>query len=132
MQNLFGLYQLNKFHIMSKYDPFIFNCIYCTFSLCFTLYIFGYWKMSEILVIFSLFKFIVSYIISFSYYRQTNFSDHTNSFYSVSLHTYVFRNIVRKNMQIMFEKLYETHLGSATRICSIQFLEHDLHIFALF
>ena len=44
--------------------------------------------MSEILVIFFsllifLLKFIVSYIISFSYYRQTSFSDHTNSFNSV-------------------------------------------------
>ena len=29
-------------------------------------------------------------------------------------------------VQIMFEKLYETHLGA------VQFLEHDLHIFALF
>ena len=32
----------------------------------------------------------------------------------------------------MFKKLYEKHSGSAARICSIQFLEHDLHIFALF
>ena len=93
MQNLFGLCHLNKFCIMSKYDPFIFNHIYCTFSLCFTLYIFGYLKMSEILVIFFsllifLIKFIVSYVIFFSYYGQTNFSDHTNSFYSVCLHIY--------------------------------------------
>ena len=35
-------------------------------------------------------------------------------------------------MRIMFEKLYGTHLGSAAQICSVQFLEHDLHIFALF
>ena len=41
---------------MSEYDSSIFNHIYCTFSLCFTLYIFGYLKMSEILVIF--FQFI--------------------------------------------------------------------------
>ena len=93
MQNLFGLCHLNKFRIMSEYDPFIFNCIYCTFSLCFTLYIFGYLKTSEFLVIFFsllifLIKFIVSYIISFSCYRQTNFSHHTNSFYSVCLHIY--------------------------------------------
>ena len=32
----------------------------------------------------------------------------------------------------MFEKLYEKHSGSAARICSVQFLEHDPHIFALF
>ena len=92
--------------------------------------------MCEILVIFFsllifLFKFIVSYIISFSYYRKTIFSDHTK-FILFSLFTYIFRNIVCKNMQIMFEKLYRTHSGSATRICSIQFLEHDPYIFALF
>ena len=46
--------------------------------------------------------------------------------------TYVFRNIVCKNMQIMFEKLYKTHSGSAIQICSVQFLEHDLHIFCTF
>ena len=32
----------------------------------------------------------------------------------------------------MFEKLYETHLGSAAQIYSVQFLEHDPHIFTLF
>ena len=52
MQNIFGLCHPNKFRIMSEYDPFIFNHIYCTFFLCFTLYLFGYLKMSEILVIF--------------------------------------------------------------------------------
>ena len=31
-----------------------------------------------------------------------------------------------QNMQIMFEKLYETHSDA------VQFLEHDPHIFALF
>ena len=83
-----------------------------------------FWSFFSVYLFF-LNKFIVSYIISFRYYRQTNFSGHTNSFYSV-LFTYIFRNIVRKNMRIMFEKLYETHL------CAVQFLEHDLHIFALF
>ena len=73
--------------------------------------------MSEILVIFFgllifLIIFIVNYIIFFSYYRQTNFSDHTNSFL-FSLFTHIFRNIVGKDMQIMFEKLYGTHSGSA-------------------
>ena len=92
--------------------------------------------MSEILVIFFsllifLIKFIVNYIISFNYYRQTNFSDHTNSFL-FSLFTYIFRNIVGKNMRIMFEKLYRTHLGSAVRMCSVQFLEHDPHIYVFF
>ena len=57
--------------------------------------------MNEILVIFFsllifLYKFIVSYIISFSYYRQTNFSDHTNSFYSVSLHMYIQKHCTQK------------------------------------
>ena len=33
-------------------------------------------------------------------------------------------------MQIMFEKLYGTYLSGTTRMCSVQFLEHDLHIFA--
>ena len=61
---------------MSEYDLFIFNHIYCTFSLCFTLYIFGYLKMSEILVIcFSLliflFKFIVISFPSVTIDRQT-------------------------------------------------------------
>ena len=73
------------------------------------IYIFGYLKMSEILVIFFsllifLIKFIVSYIISFSYYRQTNFSDHTNSFYSVCLHIYS-------------EILYAKICGSCSRNC---------------
>ena len=30
----------------------------------------------------------------------------------------------------MFEKLYGTHSGGTTRMCSIQFLEHDPHISA--
>ena len=30
----------------------------------------------------------------------------------------------------MFEKLYGTYLGGTTQMCSIQFLEHDPHIFA--
>ena len=30
----------------------------------------------------------------------------------------------------MFEKLYGIHSDSTTRMCSVQFLEHDLHIFA--
>ena len=33
-------------------------------------------------------------------------------------------------MWIMFEKLYGTHSDGTTRMCSVQFLEHDLHIFA--
>ena len=87
------------------------------FSLFYLVHIFGYLKMSEILVIFFsllifLIKFIVNYIISFSYYRQTNFSDHTNSIL-FSLFKYIFRNIVGKNMQIIFKKLYGTHSGSA-------------------
>ena len=66
--------------------------------------------MSEILVIFFsllifLIKFIVSYIISFSYYRQTNFSDHTNLFYSVCLHIYS-------------EILYAKICGSCLRNCT--------------
>ena len=28
----------------------------------------------------------------------------------------------------MFEKLYGTNSGGTTRMCSIQFLEHDLHM----
>ena len=32
-------------------------------------------------------------------------------------------------MQIMFEKLYLTYSGGTIQMCSIQFLEHDLHIF---
>ena len=43
----------------------------------------------------------------------------------VSYDTYT-EYIVRKNMWIMFERLYKTHSGS------VQFLKHDLHIFALF
>ena len=35
-------------------------------------------------------------------------------------------------MRIMLEKLYGTHSGSAVQMCSVQFLEHDPHIFALF
>ena len=35
-------------------------------------------------------------------------------------------------MWITFEKLYETHSGSAARICSVQFLKCDLHIFDFF
>ena len=35
-----------------------------------------------------------------------------------------------KNMQIMFEKLYGTHLGGTARMCFVQFLKHDPHIFA--
>ena len=110
MRNLFRLCHPNKFCIMSEYDPFIFNRIYCTFSLYFTLYIFGYLKISEIRVIFFsllifLIKFIVSYIISFSYYKQTNFSHHTNSFYSVCLHIYS-------------EILYAKICGSCSRNCT--------------
>ena len=33
-------------------------------------------------------------------------------------------------MQIMFEKLYGTYLGSTTQMCFVQFLEHDPRIFA--
>ena len=33
-------------------------------------------------------------------------------------------------MWIMFKKLYRTYSGGTTQICFIQFLEHDLHIFA--
>ena len=33
-------------------------------------------------------------------------------------------------MWIMFEKLYGTYSGGTTRMCFIQFLEHDLHILA--
>ena len=33
-------------------------------------------------------------------------------------------------MHIMFEKLYGTYSGSTTQMCSVQFLKHDLHIFA--
>ena len=33
-------------------------------------------------------------------------------------------------MQIMFEKLYITYSGSTTQMCFVQFLEHDLYIFA--
>ena len=33
-------------------------------------------------------------------------------------------------MRIMFEKLYQTYLGSTTQMCSIQFLKHDPNIFA--
>ena len=32
-------------------------------------------------------------------------------------------------MWIMFEKLHRTYSGDTTRMCSIQFLEHDPHIF---
>ena len=35
-----------------------------------------------------------------------------------------------KNMRIMFEKLYRTHWDGTTQMCSVQFLEHDPHIFA--
>ena len=31
-------------------------------------------------------------------------------------------------MQIMFEKLYGIYLGGTTRMCFIQFFEHDAHI----
>ena len=33
-------------------------------------------------------------------------------------------------MQIMFKKLYGTYLGGTTRMCFVQFLEHDPYIFA--
>ena len=33
-------------------------------------------------------------------------------------------------MWIMFEKLYGIYSGGTTRMCFVQFLEHDLHIFA--
>ena len=35
-----------------------------------------------------------------------------------------------KNMWILLEKLYRTYLGGTTRMCFIQFLEQDPHIFA--
>ena len=35
-----------------------------------------------------------------------------------------------ENMQVMIEKLYGTYLGDTTRMCFIQFLKYDLHIFA--
>ena len=105
MQNIFGLCHLNKFCIMSEYDLFNFNCIYCTLSLCFTLYIFRYLKMSVILVIFFsllifFFKFIV---ISFRFVtidRQTFqiIQIHFIQFLYIYIYIYIyiFRNIVRK------------------------------------
>ena len=33
-------------------------------------------------------------------------------------------------MRIMFEKLYGIYLGGTTQMCFVQFLEHDLYIFA--
>ena len=33
-------------------------------------------------------------------------------------------------MRIMFKKLYGIYLGGTTRMCFVQFLEHDPHIFA--
>ena len=60
MRNLFRLCHLNRFHILSEHHPFIFNHIYCTFSIKFLPCIFRYLKMSEILVIFlSLLIFLV-------------------------------------------------------------------------
>ena len=35
-----------------------------------------------------------------------------------------------KNMRIMFKKLYGTYSGGTTRMCFMQFLEHNLYIFA--
>ena len=33
-------------------------------------------------------------------------------------------------MRIMFEKLYRIYSGGTTQMCFVQFLKHDLHIFA--
>ena len=89
-----------------------------------------FWSLFFILCIFHV-KFIVSYIIYFSYSKQTSFSDH-KKFILFSFITFIRRIFVGRNMQILFEKLYETYLGSATQICSIQFIKHDLHIYAFF
>ena len=35
-----------------------------------------------------------------------------------------------ENRQIMIKKLYGTYSGGTIQMCSVQFLEHDLHIFA--
>ena len=93
MQNLFGRPPPNRFCIVSGHNPYLLTIYLCIFIM-FLPYI--YIRIQNILSKFWLFflvysfslLFIVSYIISFSYSKQTTFSDHKNSFYSVSLHTY--------------------------------------------
>ena len=133
IRKLFRRPHPNRFRILSKHDPFILTTylFLVLFPLCFYLIYSDTLKKSEILVIlFSLFIFLIkfiTYIILFPFVTidKQPFQITQNSFYSVSLHIYT-EYIVCKNMQIMFEKLYRTHSGS------VQFVEHDPHIFALF
>ena len=130
MQNLFGRPHLNRFCIISKHNPYLLTMYIVLFLFCFIQIqniLSTFWSFFFSLFIF-LVKFVVSYIISFSYSKQTSFSDHKNSFYSVSLHLYK-------------EYLHAKICGSCLRNCtkhirvvspkySVQFLEHDPHIFA--
>ena len=85
---------LNSFCIVSEHDWYLLTVYLCIF-IVFLPDIYSDAKHFEsiLVILFSLFillfKFVVSYIISFSYSEQTTFSDHKNSFYSVLLQIYL-------------------------------------------
>ena len=123
MQNLFGRPCPNSFCIVSAHNPYLLTIYLCIFIM-FLPYIYSDTKHFEyiLVILFNLFilvfKFVVSSIVPFSYSKQTTFSDHKNSFYSVLFNIYT-QNILHKNLWMMFEKLYKTHLGNVTQICFV-------------